>query len=102
MPDVTDLLTPEETATQLRLAKQTLARWRCEGRGPAFLRLGARVLYRRADVEAWLSGKRYHSTSDRVMVSEGSLPSIRGGQRGLASPRSARSVLANPEPGAVR
>ena len=53
MPDATDLLTPAEAAMWLRLAKQTLARWRCEGRGPAFLRLGKRVLYRAPDVEAW-------------------------------------------------
>jgi predicted DNA-binding transcriptional regulator AlpA len=36
------------------LAAQTLARWRCEGQGPAFLKIGRRVAYRAGDVRAWL------------------------------------------------
>ena len=34
-----DLFTPDETARWLKVAKQTLAKWRSEGRGPAFVRL---------------------------------------------------------------
>lgn len=32
----------------------TMAHWRCEGRGPAFIKLGARVAYRGADLNRWL------------------------------------------------
>ena len=35
-------------------AVQTLARWRHEGRGPPYIKSGSRVLYRGADVLAWL------------------------------------------------
>ena len=42
---------------------KTLERWRGEGRGPAFCKLGRRVLYRRDDLLAWAVGQRRMSTS---------------------------------------
>ena len=35
-------------------ARQTLAHWRSQGRGPAFIKIGGRVAYRGADLNAWL------------------------------------------------
>ena len=35
---------------------------RCTGHGPKYLKMGRRVLYRRADVEEWLSQVRRTST----------------------------------------
>ena len=32
----------------------TLAHWRSQGRGPAFIKIGARVAYRGSDLNAWL------------------------------------------------
>jgi helix-turn-helix protein len=59
MPDRSDPLdTTEETARRLRRAPQTLARWRCEGSGPAYVKVGNRVLYPRPDVDAWIAGRR--------------------------------------------
>ena len=58
-----ELLTSDEAARELRLAKQTLARWRCEGVGPAFVKMGGRVRYRRLDLETWTAGRRVISTS---------------------------------------
>ena len=48
------------TAPELRplAAVQTLARWRHEGRGPAFVKSGARVLYQGCDILAWLNANR--------------------------------------------
>ena len=64
-PPGAELLTPDETAQRLRLAKQALARWRVEGKGPAFVRLdGNRIAYRADDIEAWLAGRRFHSTAE--------------------------------------
>ena len=39
-------------------APQTFARWRHEGRGPAYCKSGSRVVYRGADVLAWLESHR--------------------------------------------
>ena len=66
-----ELITPSEAAARLRLAKQTLARWRCEGRGPAFIRLGGsggRVAYRAVDIDAWLASHRAFSTAEADRV----------------------------------
>ena len=49
------LLTPDEVAAELRLAVDTLKRWRYLGRGPAHLKVGARVRYRRDAVDAFLA-----------------------------------------------
>ena len=40
-----------ELAQRWRLSRRTLQRWRRDGSGPAFLRLGRRVAYRLSDVE---------------------------------------------------
>jgi predicted DNA-binding transcriptional regulator AlpA len=58
------LLEPCEAAWLLHLSVPTLARWRMEGKGPAFVRPAARIVrYRPADIEAWL-GASVHSTSE--------------------------------------
>ena len=35
----------------------TLAHWRSESRGPAYVKVGWRVAYRGADVNAWLAAR---------------------------------------------
>lgn len=52
-------------ATFLGLSPRTLERFRLEGRGPAFLKLGRRVVYSREDIVKWAEAQRRHSTSDR-------------------------------------
>lgn len=49
------LLDPEQAAEFLTVARQTLAKWRHLGQGPAYLRVGTRnVRYRLEDLDAWL------------------------------------------------
>jgi predicted DNA-binding transcriptional regulator AlpA len=56
-----DLHTAREVAALLRIKDQTLRRWRSEGRGPRFLRLGdprrGRVRYARHDVAEWITAR---------------------------------------------
>lgn len=63
MPPGSDLLTPDEAGKYLRCAKQTLARWRCEGGGPAYVKVGVRVLYHRRDLDAWIGKRRVLATA---------------------------------------
>jgi predicted DNA-binding transcriptional regulator AlpA len=49
-----DLLTTAEVAQITRSPVSTLRYWRHLGTGPHSFRLGRRVVYRRADVAAWL------------------------------------------------
>jgi hypothetical protein len=49
-----EILTVDETARFLRIAKVTLSTWRASGRGPAHCKCGSRVLYRRSVLRDWL------------------------------------------------
>jgi excisionase family DNA binding protein len=49
-----DLATRQQVADYTQTSIPTLARWAAEGKGPRFVKLGARVRYRKADVLAWL------------------------------------------------
>ena len=52
-----DRLPPGLSEAQLALAwsvsTRTLQRWRAAGTGPAWMRIGKRVVYRRSDVQAF-------------------------------------------------
>lgn len=50
------LLTPEQTAASLGVTEKTLNVWRCTGRvNLPYVKVGARVRYRRADVDAYIA-----------------------------------------------
>ena len=50
-----DILTTAETSGLINTPEATLRWWRHQGTGPRAFKLGARkVMYRRADVLAWL------------------------------------------------
>jgi excisionase family DNA binding protein len=49
------LLTVAEAAQFLRCSLRTLDRERAEGRGCAYVRIGRRIRYRRADVQAFVT-----------------------------------------------
>jgi excisionase family DNA binding protein len=57
-------LTVDEAAKMLGLASSTLAKLRLNGNGPAYCKLGRRVVYRRADLEEWLQSRTTRDTSD--------------------------------------
>ena len=56
--DAKALLSTSEAAALLALSASTLKRYRVEGRGPPFLRLGACVRYTRADLLKWALAHR--------------------------------------------
>ncbi len=55
---------PDVTAAYLSLSTQRLAKMRLSGGGPAFIKAGRSILYRREDLDAWLKSLSRHSTSD--------------------------------------
>jgi len=57
-------LRPDAAAAYLSLSIQRLAKMRLAGGGPLFIKAGRSVLYRREDLDAWLSGLSRKSTSD--------------------------------------
>lgn len=46
-------LNERELADRWGLSPRTLQRWRVEGRGPSYLKLGGRISYRLSDIEAY-------------------------------------------------
>ncbi|WP_017941536.1 MULTISPECIES: helix-turn-helix domain-containing protein [unclassified Thioalkalivibrio] len=48
-------MTPQQAAEYLHLSPRTLIRWRNMRKGPPWVKAGQRIIYRRADVDAWLA-----------------------------------------------
>jgi excisionase family DNA binding protein len=63
MPD-SSLLTPHDAAQYLHVSPRTLTKWRGQGGGPRYAKVGRRVVYRQADLEAWVESQVRTSTSD--------------------------------------
>ena len=67
---MTELLTALETARLLRYSLRTLDRERAEGRGCPFVRMGGRIRYRRADVEAFVAAHVRGNASEAKSISD--------------------------------
>ena len=52
------LLNNSEAAEFLGMSPDTLPRWRWAGIGPAYMKVGRSIKYRRADLEAFLNESR--------------------------------------------
>ncbi len=58
------LLTTDQLAAELGLHTVTIAAWRMhDGKGPAYVKVGSAVRYRRSDVDAWLDAQTRTSTA---------------------------------------
>jgi hypothetical protein len=57
-------LTPDEASQLIGAAKQTMARWRVEGIGPQFIRVGRKIMYAVEDLILWMNSRRVSSTSE--------------------------------------
>ncbi len=74
MPIVTVLpdgrMSPKDAATYLGLSVKTLAMKRCDGTGPAFIKLG-RIFYFQRDLDFWVNRTKLTSTAQsRVGASD--------------------------------
>jgi hypothetical protein len=56
-------ITPHLLAKRWSLTSATLSQWRWSGRGPVFLKIGGRVLYRLEDIEQFESQKLRQNTA---------------------------------------
>jgi len=57
------LLTPKQAAKHYGFGVSTLAKMRLQGGGPAYYKIGAKVLYDGDEIDAWLLSKRVTNTS---------------------------------------
>lgn len=65
------LLDNEAAARFLGVSETTLPRWRWAGTGPAYLKVGRSIRYRRADLEQWLAGRLVATRDQAFSVREG-------------------------------
>ena len=54
--DPDELIDAIEAARLLRQKPQTLAAWRCENRGPQYVKIGRSIFYRRLSIGIFLAG----------------------------------------------
>ena len=59
-----------DVAAQLGLSVSTLAKMRLYGTGPAYSKLGRRVVYRPADLDSWIEANRFNSTSEYATTAD--------------------------------
>lgn len=57
-------LTVADASAYIGISQSTLNKLRVFGGGPVFLKLGRRVVYDPADIDAWMVERRRRSTSD--------------------------------------
>ena len=61
-----------EAAAMLGVSSRTLANWRTQGIGPAFVRVGAvhsRTLYLLDDLNTWLANNRVETSASKAVAS---------------------------------
>lgn len=58
------LLTEQQASAVLGLSVRTLQKWRLQGNGPRFVKLGHAVRYDPKDLEGFVDRSRRRSTSD--------------------------------------
>lgn len=68
------LLTPQEAADLLRWSESRLRVLRCQGKGPAFVKVGRSVRYRREDLEAFVELCRPTGRAGRELAEAESAP----------------------------
>jgi len=56
------------------ISPRTLERWRVEGRGPAYLKIGGRVVYRLEDIEAYEAAQLHYPGKDLRSSAAGNEP----------------------------
>jgi predicted DNA-binding transcriptional regulator AlpA len=63
-----DFLTTTEYAALTGVSERTVERWRTDGTGPSFVKLGRRVFYERAAVVENIKASTYRSAAEAKMA----------------------------------
>lgn len=64
LPAQEHFLTAKQAAALVGLSTRTLDHHRIKGTGPQYSRLGRRIVYTRANINAWVAGREFGSTSE--------------------------------------
>ncbi len=61
---MSQLIKSPDAATLLCISPITLRKWRWEGKGPKFIKVGRKVAYRKSDIDEFIEAQVRRSTSD--------------------------------------
>lgn len=75
MDSSSKLIKTPVAAEILGLSAAKLERFRCDGGGPAYVKLGRMVRYRSADLQDWVERNLTHNQSDKSQEAKASLSS---------------------------
>ena len=53
----------KEVAKYMKISPRTIERWRTEGQGPEYHKVGRKVIYNVSDINAYLASNKYSHTS---------------------------------------
>jgi predicted DNA-binding transcriptional regulator AlpA len=60
-----EFLSEDQAAEYLGFTPKALQAWRCNGRGPTYIRISSRAIrYRKNDIDNWLESRLVNSTKD--------------------------------------
>src|SRR5579883_486964 len=77
------ILTPEDVSKLLGVAEATLADWRSQRHGPAYVKAGRKVIYLLRDLESWMERQKQHGTTNQERTMAVSIPRSRANGTGL-------------------
>src|SRR5579872_6666496 len=78
------MLTAEDLAAVIGVTVSTLADWRSQGRGPAYLKFGRKIFYHVKDTESWIEEQRHGAPHQKRPVG---IPLRRQGPKGSSRNR---------------
>lgn len=64
-----DLIADDDADAIFRNTKVTRARWRRQGFGPKFIKIGRRIFYRRSTLDDWVRSNQVSSAAEQRMIS---------------------------------
>lgn len=62
--------TDQELSEYWGLSANTLQKWRSLGKGPAYLKLGGRIIYRKEDIEEYERARKFLSPKDHMISTQ--------------------------------
>ena len=60
-------LTEQELADYWGMKLNTIRKWRSNGTGPAYLKIGSHVVYTREDIEKYENARKFRAPNDRIL-----------------------------------
>lgn len=69
---LSQFLTPDELVARYKgkISVKTLANWRTKGGGPAYVKIGGKVMYPVVAVQLWETSRVYGSAGEKVKITD--------------------------------